>query len=170
MGAAKKKCRRTKRKKFHRTQSRRTFHVKAHKLIQHNARACKAQRRNEKPGCEAVAREIRKKPHDNGVARQENELHEPVPLAVGQVPVACYVHIVLTVGAQPEANIAADSLVIAENFAQNKAEDEDNDIPYYDKRKNARADRAVGRAEANFVFFRQNTHHSGTKRRPTANA
>ena len=59
----------------------------------------------------------------------------------------------LTVGAQPEANIAADSLVIAENFAQHKAEDEDNDIPYYDKRKNARADRAVGRAEANFVFF-----------------
>ena len=59
----------------------------------------------------------------------------------------------LTVGAQPEANIAANGLVIAENFAQNKAEYEDNDIPYYNKRKNARADRAIGRAEAIFAFF-----------------
>ena len=53
----------------------------------------------------------------------------------------------LTVGAQPEADIAARALVISEHFAQHKAEGKYKDVPNHYESKNARALAAFGLAE-----------------------
>ena len=81
--------------------------VQPEERVERAQRPGEAQPARQEPRADPVPHEEVREAHQQRIARQEDELHEPVAVALGEVPVAGDVYVVPAVEALPEVEEAA---------------------------------------------------------------